>query len=129
MLIGSVIVSERDNPGIIIVFEIYYIPKIGSLKLIDRLIVITNYSYSVVYEPLSNGAYFLGELQKFVHVSPQRFDSLKVQNGVSSPCGFSVRVHGSSGEALTLVGVDPHGVAHVKKVEIPQGTNVVTVTF
>ena len=116
--------GQPAAPACITVLEPGELPTIAAVGS-----VITNYSYSVVYEPLSNGAYFLGELQKFVHVSPQRFDSLKVQNGLSSPCGFSVQVHGTSGEALTLVGVDPHGVAHVKQIEIPHGTNVVTVTF
>ena len=37
---------------------------------------ITKFTYIVIYEPASNGAYFLGELDKFVHVSPQRFDSV-----------------------------------------------------
>jgi len=31
-----------------------------------------------VYEPLSNGAYFLGELSKFVHASPQVFTLNKI---------------------------------------------------
>ena len=39
---------------------------------------ITDYAYIAVYEPASNGAYFLGELNKFVHVSPQRFESVLV---------------------------------------------------
>merc|ERR1712166_595412 len=40
---------------------------------------ITAYGLWSVYEPTSNGAYFLGELEKFVHVSPQRFEHVLVQ--------------------------------------------------
>ena len=32
-----------------------------------------NFSLTAVYEPQCGGAYFLGELSKFVHVSPQRY--------------------------------------------------------
>jgi hypothetical protein len=44
--------------------------------------MIQNFSLTAVYEPLSNGAYFVGELEKFVHVSPQRFDSVVVEGTV-----------------------------------------------
>jgi hypothetical protein len=35
---------------------------------------LSNFSLTAVYERLPNGAFFLGELTKFVHVSPQRFE-------------------------------------------------------
>eukprot|EP01050_Picozoa_sp_SAG11_P000922 SAG11_NODE_34_length_22265_cov_11.264730_8_plen_206_part_00 len=41
---------------------------------------------TVLHEQLPNGAYLLGELSKFVHVSPQRFASITL--GGSGPCGF-----------------------------------------
>merc|ERR1712196_639114 len=66
---------------------------------------IANYSLTVVYEPTGNGAYFLGELAKFVHVSPQRFAYVLVKG--SGPCGLTAGVKGASGEHVTLVAVDP----------------------
>ena len=68
-----------------------------------------------VYEPLENGAWFLGELSKFVHVSPQRFDYAGA--GGAGPAG----VRGSPGEAVVLTAVDGKGVAHVAQVVIPAG--------
>ena len=41
---------------------------------------------TVLHEPLPSGAYLLGELSKFVHLSPQRFAGITL--GGSSPCGF-----------------------------------------
>jgi len=35
---------------------------------------LSNFSLTAVYERLPNGAFFLGELNKFVHVSPHRFE-------------------------------------------------------
>lgn len=56
----------------------------GAMPVIDAVGGnITDFSFSVIYEPFANGAYFLGELQKFVHVSPQRFASIVVDAGVS----------------------------------------------
>jgi hypothetical protein len=40
-------------------------------------------SLLALHEPLSNGAFFLGELDKFVHTSPQRF--AQIQMGGSGP--------------------------------------------
>ena len=78
-----------------------------------------NYSLITVYEPYSNGAYFLGELNKFVHVSPQRF--AKVLVGGQEACGLTVTVLGSAGEQIKLVGVDSQGITHIKLVTIPAG--------
>ena len=67
---------------------------------------IANYSLTVVHEPASNGAYFLGEPSKFVHVSPQRFGSIMVKG--TAPCGLAVALQPSkSKESITLVCVDP----------------------
>ena len=41
----------------------------------------------------ANGAYFLGELDKFVHVSPQRFESVVVKG--TGPCGLTVTAKGT----------------------------------
>ena len=51
-------------------------------------------------EAAANGAFFLGELEKFVHVSPQRFE--RVAEGGNGPCGLAVRVIGGSGEQVRL---------------------------
>jgi hypothetical protein len=66
---------------------------------------ISNYALLVVYEPAANGAYFLGELDKFVHVSPQRFSSVVVKG--SGPCGLTVAVKGTVGQTLELPCIDP----------------------
>jgi len=78
---------------------------------------IRNYSLTAVYEEASNGAFFVGELAKFVHVSPQRFSHVTVRG--TGPSGLSVGVKGSAGEKLTLVAVDSKGVVHVTAVTIP----------
>lgn len=70
----------------------------------------------VYHEPLSNGAYLLGELGKFVHVSPQRFSSITL--GGSSPCGFFVEVMGAIGENVSVVAVDNTGIVRVADVQI-----------
>ena len=56
------------------------------------------YGYWAVSEPCANGAYFLGELGKFVHVAPQRFERIAVAG--SGPCGLTVGVKGSPGEEV-----------------------------
>ena len=78
---------------------------------------ITAFGYWSVNEPTANGAYFLGELTKFVHVSPQRFAHVRVAGG--APCGLTVGVKGSAAEVVTLVAVDPAGTTHVVHVTIP----------
>ena len=80
---------------------------------------LSNFSLTVVYEPLANGAYFLGELEKFVHVSPQRFKYVLAEG--KGPCGITVGVKGSPGERIRLVAVDPHGIVHVTSATIPSG--------
>lgn len=78
---------------------------------------------TVFYEPLSNGAYLLGELTKFVHVSPQRFGN--VQLGGSSPCGFRVEVLGEPREVVKVVAVDGGGIVRVTQVEVANSGRVV----
>ena len=83
---------------------------------------ITAFGYWAVYEPCANGAYFLGELEKFVHVAPQRFERVAVAG--SRACGLTVTLKGTAGEKVRLVAVDPTGIAHVAVSEIPSGGRV-----
>ena len=78
---------------------------------------ITDFSLTAVYEELPNRAFFLGELTKFVHVSPMRFES--VVCGGAGPSGITVVAYGGVEERLSLVSVDGHGVVHVKAVSVP----------
>ena len=78
---------------------------------------ITDYTYIAVYEPASNGAYFLGELNKFVHVSPQRFESVLVKG--TGACGLTVSAKGTAGTTITLIAVDPKSIVHVANVTFP----------
>ena len=71
----------------------------------------TNLSALALYSlhaPLPNGAYFLGELAKFVHVAPQRFSY--VSAGGAGAAGVAVGVLGASGEVVALAAVDAGGV-------------------
>ena len=79
---------------------------------------ISDFSLTAVYEPLANGAYFVGELEKFVHVSPQRFEYVVVQG--DSPCGLIVGVRGAAEERVRLVCVDPLGIVHRATVDLPR---------
>lgn len=63
-----------------------------------------------------------GELEKFVHVSPQRFGHVLVKG--SAPCGLTISVKGSSGEKINLVAVDPKGIVHISTVTIPSSGSV-----
>eukprot|EP00931_Biecheleriopsis_adriatica_P045516 TRINITY_DN26070_c0_g1_i1.p1 TRINITY_DN26070_c0_g1~~TRINITY_DN26070_c0_g1_i1.p1 ORF type:complete len:794 (-),score=129.52 TRINITY_DN26070_c0_g1_i1:49-2430(-) len=78
---------------------------------------LSHFSLTAVYEPMPNGAYFLGELQKLVHVSPQRFTHVLAEG--KGPCGLTVGVLGSPGELVELVAVDPQSRVHVSNVRIP----------
>ena len=80
---------------------------------------LADFSLLAVYEPLESGAWFLGELAKFVHVSPQRFDYVAVGGG--GPSRVLVGVRGSAGEAVLLTSVDAGGVVHVQSVVVPEG--------
>lgn len=89
-------------------------------------------SLTVVYEPLSNGAWFLGELSKFVHVSPQRFEYIlagstaeqyAAEDGVGvqpGPAGLIVGVKGTAGQSVTLVAIDATQTTRVVTVVIPE---------
>ena len=71
---------------------------------------------SALHEPLPNGAYLLGELSKFVHVSPQRFASIMLGGGGS--CGCTAVVLGAPNEVVSVVCVDPRGVVRVASVTV-----------
>ena len=45
-------------------------------------------SLTAIAEPLANGAWFLGELTKFVHASPQRFLYVIVDASAGGPAGL-----------------------------------------
>lgn len=90
---------------------------------------ISNANLTVIYEPLSNGAYFLGELNKFVHVSSQRFDYILVGSQTKGspkdtvppgPSGIIVGVKGTPGQSLTLVAIDSSQTVHTQTVTIPE---------
>ena len=89
-------------------------------------------SLTSVYAPLPNGAYFLGELTKFVHVAPQRFAHVTATASAGTPCpggsgassghaGLCVGVYGTAGQSVPLVAVDVSGTARVADVTIPAG--------
>lgn len=80
---------------------------------------ITDYSLTVVYEPQSNGAYFLGELEKFVHVSPQRFASVEVKG--SGACGLTATLKGVADEKVKHACIDAKGIVHATETTIAEG--------
>ena len=83
---------------------------------------ISDYSLTVVYEPQSNGAYFLGELDKFVHVSPQRFESVEVKG--SGPCGLTATLKGAAGAKVSHTCIDSKGTVHATTTTIASGGSV-----
>lgn len=76
-----------------------------------------NFSLTAIFESLSNGAFFLGELSKFVHTAPQRFEAVRVAAGAE--CGLAVVVKGAVGEVVRVAAVDPSGRVRLKSVVIP----------
>lgn len=80
---------------------------------------LSNFTLMAVYEPMANGAWFLGELGKFVHVSPQRFDFVGVGGG--GVAGIQAAVRGFPGESITLTAVDANATVRVKTVVVPAG--------
>ena len=84
---------------------------------------LAEYSLTAVYSPLPNGAYFLGDLSSFVHVSPQRFTYvLSGQGGSGSgPAGVIVGIQGTAGQVITVVAVDPKGIVRSQSVALPIG--------
>jgi hypothetical protein len=62
------------------------------------------------------------QLEKFVHVSPQRFSGISVKG--SGPCGITVGVKGTSGEKINLVAVDAKGNTHITVATIPAAGSV-----
>ena len=75
------------------------------------------FAFWAVAEPLENGAFFLGELAKFVHVAPQRFDYVGV--GGTAAAGLRIGVRGSSGEAVLLTAIDSGGIVRIVTANIP----------
>lgn len=84
---------------------------------------LSNFTLLAVYEPFENGAWLLGELAKFVHVSPQRFDWAGVGGGGKS--GLRAGVRGAAGEVVRITSVDVNGTVHVLDASIPEGGLVV----
>lgn len=109
--------GQQASPGCIDVLSAGQMPVIPPAGP-----AIWDFSYWSVYEPASNGAYFVGELEKFVHVSPQRFNHVTV--GGPGPSGLTVGVKGTAGEKITLVAVDPKGIAHITNATIAPGGTV-----
>ena len=80
-----------------------------------------NFSLTVIYEPLSNGAYFLGELTKFVHVSHQRFEYILVDEEEGGKAGIVVGVRGCVGEKILLTAITKDGLVSTASTSIPEG--------
>ena len=82
-----------------------------------------DFSLTAVYESLSNGAFFLGELNKFVPTAPQRFEAVHVAHDVAAggrgACGIALVVKGAVDEVVRVAAVDPSGRVHLKSVTIP----------
>ena len=79
-----------------------------------------------IEKQIVRGWIFPGELDKFVHVSPQRFTSVLVKG--SGPCGLTVAVKGTPGQSLELPCIDAKGIVHVTSAKIPaSGTTDVVV--
>lgn len=76
-----------------------------------------NFSLTAVYESLSNGAFFLGELNKFVPTALQRFESVRVSPG--GACGIALVVKGAVDEVIRIAAVDPGGTVRLASVTIP----------
>ena len=62
------------------------------------------------------------QLNKFVHVSPQRFESVQVQG--SGVVGVTVKARGTPKQELDLYAIDPKGIVRVKHVVVPEGGTV-----
>jgi hypothetical protein len=84
---------------------------------------LSQFSLTAVYETYANGAFFLGELAKFVHVSPQRFDFVAV--GGAGKAGLRAAVRGAPGEHVVLTAITPLGFVAVAAADIPAGGAVV----
>ena len=81
--------GQPAHPSCVNILPAGQFPEIGPVGP-----TIANYSLTAVYEPLPNGAYFVGELQKFVHVSPQRFDKYSLTKTTEvSTCLVHLLVH------------------------------------
>ena len=72
------------------------------------------------HAPLSNGAFFLGELAKFVHVAPQRFEYVLVDAVNGGKAGLVVGVRGSAGQSVLVTAVDAAGIVRVANASLPE---------
>lgn len=87
---------------------------------------LSNFSLTAIHPAVGGGvrgAFFLGELSKFVHVSPLRFESVAEEadpaaDGVG-PCALAVVVRGAPGEEVRLVCIDAGGITRVATAKIP----------
>ena len=64
----------------------------------------------------------LAQLNKFVHVSPQRFESVQVEG--SGVVGVTVQARGTPKQELDLYAIDPKGIVRVKHVVVPASGTV-----
>lgn len=79
----------------------------------------SNFSLWAAYEPLANGAYFLGDLTKFVHAPRQRFAYVLVDAASGGPAGLVVGVRGAPGQQVVLAAVDAGGVTRLATAALP----------
>ena len=78
---------------------------------------VSDMSLTAVYTQACGGVYFLGELAKIVHVSPQRFSY--VACGGNGPSGLLIGVIGTSNQLIHLISIDARGIVHTIDVVIP----------
>lgn len=69
---------------------------------------------------LSNGWALLGEQGKFIAISPQRFQNLRVENN-----GISVQLRGAPEERVFVYFLDPSGLTHTTLCAFSKSTTVV----
>lgn len=83
---------------------------------------LSDFSLTVISTPIQTDkgvVYFLGELTKFTHVSPQRFEYVIVDTVNGGRAGLVVGVRGSIGTNITITAIDALGVASVQTSLIP----------
>lgn len=81
---------------------------------------LSNCSLTSIHESMTSAhgsVFFLGELTKFVHVSPQRFAFVRA--GGTGRVGLQVGVRGAAAEKLELVAIDAAGLVRITPVTIP----------
>ena len=75
-----------------------------------------------MYVLLRESGAFLGELDKFVHGSPQRFESGAVKG--SGPCGLTATLKGAAGAKVSHTCIDSKGTVHATTTTIASGGSV-----